>query len=120
MYNQLNAYQATQKVTIDPRTHQAQIFHRASYKLQEAKNNWGDARLLHDALQYNLRFWTIIQSDTLEENCPFEKTIRLNILRLSSWVDKRTFEIYDDPKPELLNSLINVNNQMADGLLGKA
>lgn len=120
MYPNMNAYQKVQKITIDSRTHQAQVLRSAAYRLQEAKNKWGDAHLLHDALQFNLRFWTIVQADGLADDCPLPKEIRVNILRLSSWVDRRTMEIYEDPSPEKLDSLININIQLAEGLEGKS
>lgn len=118
MYSQMNAYQKVQKITVDSRTQQARVLNDAAWRIQDAKNNWGDGVKLHEALQFNLRFWTIVQADAMAEDCPFDKALRINILRLSSWVDRRTYEIYEEPSPEKLDSLITINQNIAQGLLG--
>lgn len=114
---QYAAYMKTQNIT-DHRTNQANILREAANRLLNAQSQWGDVDVLHDALTYNLRFWTIIQSDTSDNSCPHPNNIRLNLLKLSNFIDKHTLDIYADPWRDKLTILININKNLALGLEG--
>jgi flagellar protein FlaF len=46
------------------------------------------------------------------------KKLRLDILRLAAYIDRRIFETMAFPSPEKLNIVININNNLAAGLRG--
>jgi len=46
--------------------------------------------------------------------------VRQNVANLGLFVFKQTLAIQADPKPETLGSLININRELAAGLLGRA
>jgi flagellar protein FlaF len=46
--------------------------------------------------------------------------IRQNVANLGLFVFNHTLAIQADPKPESLGSLININRELAAGLLGRA
>jgi flagellar protein FlaF len=116
MSNPYAAYQATAKKTLSDRLIQAHILRRASTLFRSLQENWSTGEDLLTALKYNQVFWTYVQSDAGDENSPLPKDLRINLLRLAGYVDKRTFEIIADPSPEKLTVLININNNLAAGL----
>ena len=46
--------------------------------------------------------------------------VRQNVANLGIFVFKQTMAILADPKPENLGSLININRELAAGLLARA
>jgi flagellar protein FlaF len=42
--------------------------------------------------------------------------LRVNLLRLSQFIDKRSFEVMGRPDPSRLKALIDLNRQVAEGL----
>ena len=47
---------------------------------------------------------------------PWATSSRLNLLQLSRFVDKRTFELLADPDAAKLQALIDINRNVAAGL----
>jgi flagellar protein FlaF len=75
--------------------------------------------MLDEALKYNQRIWTIFQAELGREDNPLPDHIKLDLLRLSSFIDKRIFEAMGSPAPEKLNILIKINENIAAGLRGQ-
>jgi len=77
-----------------------------------------DRRKFRDALRLNLRIWTIFQAEQLvgENQLPLE--IRQNILTLCKFIDEHTMKTLSDPTPERAIVLIDINRNIAAGLLG--
>ena len=71
-----------------------------------------------DAVRLNWRLWTIIQAEQYDPDCTTEKSIREGLLNLSNFVDKRSLDLLARPNPTKLEVLINVNRNIAAGLLG--
>jgi flagellar protein FlaF len=72
--------------------------------------------MLEEALKFNQRIWSIFQSELSHEQNPLHKSLRLDIMRLSAFIDKRIFETMAEPSPEKLNIIIDINNNLAAGL----
>ena len=53
------------------------------------------------------------------EELPDRVDVRQNVANLGLFVMKQTLSVTADPKPEHLNSLININRQLAAGLRGQ-
>lgn len=77
-----------------------------------------DKDKLREAMRLNLRIWTMIQAEqSVGDNLlPFE--IRQNILNLCGFIDKHTMLNLAKPTPEKIIVLININRNIASGLLG--
>ena len=60
----------------------------------------------------------MFQSELSREDNPLPQKLRVDILRLASFIDKRIFEIMAYPDPEKLNIIININQNLAAGLRG--
>ena len=74
--------------------------------------------MLDEALKFNQRIWSIFQSELSDEENPLPKKLRLDIIRLSAFIDKRIFETMADPSPDKLSIIIDINNNLAAGLRG--
>ena len=71
---------------------------------------------LDAALKYNQRVWSIFQAELEKPENPLPNTLKVDLLRLSAFIDKRMFEIMAYPSPEKLTILININHNIAAGL----
>lgn len=121
--NPLDAYRNVEKATLSQRDLEATVLTKAAQQLQQLKDNWTrenhDARL-EDALSYNQRVWTFFQAELSVEDNPLPEEIRRNLLALSFFVDRRSFDMLAYPAPEKLDILISINNNVAAGLRGDA
>ncbi|HNQ05284.1 MAG TPA: flagellar biosynthesis regulator FlaF [Thiobacillaceae bacterium] len=119
--NPLDAYRSVEKSTLSGRQLEASVLSKAALKLQQAQRNWQDpdhVASLDEALKYNQRVWTFFQSEVSLPDNPLPAEIKSNILALSVFVDRRTFEVMAYPTPEKLDILISINRNLAAGLQG--
>ncbi len=103
-----------------PRETEGRALMEAARRLSIAKDNPADADALVDTVRLNWRLWTIFQSDVSDPNTDLPADLRNNMLTLCNYVDKRTVEILSDPKPQSLDVLININRNIAAGLLSNS
>ena len=121
--NPLEAYQTTDKATMSGREIEASVLNRGALKLKECQDNWkaeGRNERLEAALNFNQQIWTIFQAELVKTDNPLPKQIRQNLLALSAYVDKRIFEIMAFPSPEKLDIVIDINRNIAAGLIQAA
>lgn len=115
----IEAYREIEKATLSGRELEASILVRAAHLLKECKDRWSDPdtkeRLDH-ALRYNQKLWSLFQAELSRPDHPMPKKLREDLLSLSLFIDKRTFEIFASPSPEKLDILININLNIAAGL----
>lgn len=98
---------------------EASVLNKAATILEEVQGKWqGDEShgQLDDALRYNQRLWSLFHAEMVEGEDRLPVEVRQNILSLSAFVDKRTFEIMAYPAPEKLDILIKINRNLAEGL----
>ena len=117
----LRAYDSVSKATRSGREIEAAVLTKAALKLKKCQDDWNapdrDNRL-DEALKYNQRIWSIFQSELSREDHELPKKLRLDILRLAAFIDRRIFETMAFPAPEKLNIVIDINNNLAAGLRG--
>jgi flagellar biosynthesis activator protein FlaF len=87
-------------------------------KMAEARDSGAPEATLLDAVRLNWRLWTIIQAEQADPDCQTPKQIRESLLSLSNFVDKHTIGIIAHPDAAKVDTLININRQIAAGLLG--
>ncbi len=119
--NPLQAYNAINNMTGSGREIEAAVLTKAALKLKDCQNNWdGDDRKerLREALRFNQRIWSIFQGELAREDNPLPKKVRLDVLRLSAFIDRRILETLAAPAAEKLEAIININNNIAAGLRG--
>lgn len=117
----LRAYESVNKATQSGREIEAAVLTKAAVKLKECQDNWDapdrDNRL-EAALKYNQRIWSIFQSELARADHELPKKLRLDILRLAAFIDRRIFETMAFPSPQKLKIVIDINNNLAAGLRG--
>ena len=117
--NPLQAYQSVDQATLPGREAEAVILTKAAQKLKACQNDWTspdrDAHL-DEALRYNQLLWSILQGELSQDDNPLPKEIRLNLLRLSAFMDRRIIEVMAQPEAEKLDILIAINQNIAAGL----
>jgi flagellar protein FlaF len=120
---QAEAYGKVQRSALTDRDAEAAALMQSAAMLKHCQTNWSapdrEAHL-QKALKLNRRLWSLFQVALADADNPLPKEIRENILRLSLFIDKRTFELMADPAPEKLDILININTNIAAGLKGGA
>ncbi len=70
-----------------------------------------------DALRLNWRLWTIIQAELSQERPDLPDEVQSNMINLCNFVDKHTVGALLSPTPENLSVLIDINRNIATGLL---
>ena len=117
--NPVETYESINKSTASGREIEAAVLTKAAKKLKECQQNW-DAPdrvdRLDQAIRYNQRIWSILQAELDKEDNPLPDQIKINLLRLSTYIDQRSLDIMAYPEPEKLNIIININNNIAAGL----
>lgn len=119
--NPLGVYEKVNKMTMSGREVEAEVLSKAASKLKRCQENWNATdrqQNLDEALSYNQRVWSIFQGELSREDHPLPKKLRIDILRLSAFIDKRIMETIAYPSPERLNAVIRINENLAAGLRG--
>ena len=112
-----------QKNTPDQRELEAHVLLKSAKFLQDMQNDWDNVtpEILEETLKYNRQIWMMFY-DTALENPEGDRPndLRSNIINLANYVFKREIEIMSDPSKDKLNILINVNREIAAGLMTSA
>ncbi|MBW1822085.1 MAG: flagellar biosynthesis regulator FlaF [Deltaproteobacteria bacterium] len=119
--NPLEAYKTVEKTTISGRETEARVLTQAALKLKDCRDNWSAKdrdEKLDEALKYTQRIWSIFQGELSRKDNPLPRQLKINLLQLSSFIDKRIFETMSYPSPEKLTAVININQNIAAGLRG--
>ena len=115
------AYGATANQTASPRELEADLLLSAAARLQAIRDGWDDKNPeLDAALLYNRKLWSVFVTSATSTENPLPAGLRQNVANLGIFVFKQTLAILADPKPENLGSLININRELAAGLLTRA
>jgi flagellar protein FlaF len=115
----MNAYRKVEQETLSGRDVEAMVLVKAANKLKECQDNWESAvrdKKLDESLKFNQLIWSIFQSELEAEDNPLPKPMRVNLLRLSAFIDGRSLETLAYPASEKLTILININRNIAAGL----
>ena len=116
---QLEAYKSAQKSVMSGREIEAMVLTKAALQLKKCRGNWDpDDRdgKRSESLKFNQDIWTILQGELAKDDNPLPVQLRQDLLSLSLFVDKRTFDVMAFPSPEKLDILININLNIAAGL----
>jgi len=101
----------------NPRQTEAWALTEAARQIKEAQTEPVDTEVLLKSVRLNWRLWTIFQAEMTSPDCPLPIGIRQNMISLCNFVDKVTVDFISDTKPEKLNVLVNINREIAGGLL---
>jgi len=115
--DKLQAYAQTQKSSMSSREIEAMAFTKAALKLEDTKKSLNDYDAYASALKFNQLLWTIIQADIVDQENQLPDQLKANILSLSIFVDRQTIKALADTNEKHLDVLININKNLAEGLL---
>lgn len=117
----VQAYARTAQITASPRDIEAQALLKAARKLQDVMTKWHESdEGLTDALIFNRKLWSIFVSDAMRDENPESIEIRRNIANIGIFVLTQCAALQLKPEIEPLNSLIEINRNIAAGLSGRA
>lgn len=114
--DKVNAYSDAQKSSMSPREIEAMALTKAAFLLEEAKKDVDNYQAFSQALRFNHLLWTIIQTDITDKANNLPPELKANIMSLSIFVDKQTAKALAEGTGNLLDVLINVNRNLAEGL----
>ena len=108
-----------EKTTDSQQKIEARVLTQGAIKLRQCLESWEceDFRFrINEALLYNRRIWCLFHSELVKTENHLPENLRHNLLRLSSFVDKQIFRAMAHPSHEILDSIININTGIAEGL----
>ena len=118
---QATGYKSSAAQGGNPRVSEGWALIEAARRIAESITKEGDEEerqeAMKNAVRLNWRLWTIFQADMTLEETEIPEEIRINILTLCQFVDKHTIRILAEPTPELLVTLIDINRNIAAGLM---
>ena len=114
--DKVGVYSNQQRQNLTPREAEAMAFTKAAVLLDEARKNPRDFEVFSQALRFNHLLWTIIQADVTDKANKLPPEIKANVVSLSIFVDKQTAKALGEGDANLLDALININRNMAEGL----
>jgi len=124
VYNNVaKTYQNAERSAISGRETEARVLMKGALKLKACQDNWDTDNwdeVLESALIFNQQIWSIFQTELMREDHPMPRKLRMDLLALGAFVDKRIFEVMAYPSPEKIDSIININRNIAAGLNGSA
>ena len=113
-----NAYQKNQIQQGNPRENEARALTEAARRLHEGLTK-NEARVIYDGLQFNLRLWTIFQTDLATDENPLPLDLKKTVLELCRYIDKSTFKYYATRDKSIIESFIEINRTIASGMMEK-
>ncbi|WP_135074774.1 flagellar biosynthesis regulator FlaF [Terasakiella sp. SH-1] len=111
------AYGQTHKNSLQGRALEGEAFMKAVRLLTRAQDRPGNKRFLQEALDYTQKLWTIVQADLKSPSNHLDESLKSNLLSLSLYVDRECMAAAKSPQRLNLRGLIDVNNDVARGLL---
>ena len=112
-----------QKNTGDPREVEAHVLLKSAKFLSDLQNDWDNVtpEVLEETLKYNRQIWMMFYDTALENpEDTRPNDLRSNIINLANFIFKREIEILSAPDKNKINVLININREIAAGLMSNA
>ena len=107
---------------VSQRELEGQLLLKSAKEIQNLQDKWDKATTedIDNVLSYNRKLWmvffdTAVANPDASEERPLD--LRNNIVNLCNFIFKRSIDIMADPKKEKLNVLIDINREVAAGLL---
>ncbi len=101
----------------NPRETEGRALLEAARRMSDAQNRPDDKKAISEVARLNWRLWTILQAEICAPECPLPEDLRVNMLNLCNFVDKHMVDVLASPTADKLDIMININRQIAAGLL---
>lgn len=99
---------------------EARVLLKSSRQMQALQERWDSVTPveLDDVLRYNRQIWLMFVDTAMEDGDPGRsRDLRSNIANLGNFIFKRTHDILAAPEKQKLNILIEINRDIAAGLM---
>jgi flagellar protein FlaF len=110
------SYATQQREEETVRETEARALLSCARRLEEARKPGVSSEIYIDAVQHNLRLWTIFQGCLCEKDNALPRELKTLLLNLSIYVNKVSMTAITEQDPDLLKSLIDINRNIAAGL----
>ncbi|MDD3029507.1 MAG: flagellar biosynthesis regulator FlaF [Alphaproteobacteria bacterium] len=131
-YSKVNVYGENQRLKLkagldtSSRDADAQALLSCASRMREAKEllaadvkSKKNLSVYGEALRKNQRLWTIFQVAVTDPSNPLPQSLKNTLFELSRYVDKTSLKAIGKYAPDLVDSLININRILAEGLRKK-
>lgn len=113
------------EASTDQRSLEGKVLLRSATKLEAMARRLQDGEKptrdeIGEVLEYNQKLWTIFATEMADESNGLPQQIKNNIASLGLFVFKRTKDILIDTTPEKFGALIEINRNIAAGLMKSA
>lgn len=116
------AYAKAVKSALGPRELERMALAQTTRELMAVRDNYAPGREGYekyaDALRFNQKLWTLIQANIMENPDDGAEPLKGNLLKLSLFIDRQTLAALEDPNPDSLTPLIDINRNISGGLHG--
>jgi flagellar protein FlaF len=120
MSNAAQAYARAAQSTSSPREIEAQALMKAARKLQDAANLGASLETIDEALVFNRKLWSIFVNEAMRDDNPQPVETRQGLANLGIFVLSQSAALQVMPEPAKIQSLIDINRNVAAGLSGRA
>jgi flagellar protein FlaF len=113
------SYESGRRTSVANRELEASALYKAARMLESCRRDWdgpGRDERVGEALRYNQRLWSFFQCELARLDHELPVALRVQLLRLSAFVDQRTFDLLRTPSAEGLRALVQINRLIAAGL----
>jgi len=117
--NAHKTYAKIQKETLSGRDIEVKVLRKAAAQFRQAiasTDTTERERLVVAAVRYNLRVWDVFHADWERPDCEIAPTLRKDLLRLSIYTHRTSLEVLAFAQGEKIQSLIHINDCLAEGL----
>lgn len=116
---------ATNAAETDQRMIEARALLKAASRLDElSKKLAGGENIsledIDDSITNNRKLWTVFLSESMNAENSLPQDIKNNISSLAMFVFKRSTQVLIDPTPEKIKVMIDINRNIASGLMKQA
>ena len=120
MSHAAHAYARTAQISATPRDIEAQALLKAARQLQDAMDYWNELDAgLAKALMFNRKLWSIFVGDAMSDTNPELVATRQNIANIGIFVMTQCAALQIKPEVGALQTLIDINRNIAAGLSGR-
>ena len=120
MQSAAQAYGAVARQAANPRELEVSLLLKAASQLQSVCDDWDRKHAdLELALRYNRKLWSVLLASVTGPDHPLPVAIRQNVANLGMFLMSHTMAVMNNPRPEQLNTLVNINRMIAAGLVDR-
>jgi len=113
-------YARNECASVHGRAAEGRAFVNAARLLDRVLRAPADTAARAHALNFNRVLWTALQADLARPGSPLPPAMRARLLSLSLYVDRALLALRVSRDPEPLEALIEINRNIAGGLLATA